>query len=49
MRLPKVYESENWLRRQYLVLKKTPEKIAEETGASRATIYRNLKKFGFIK
>jgi transcriptional regulator of acetoin/glycerol metabolism len=44
-----LYDSKAWLERQYQVLRKSPEEIAQETGASRATIYRKLKEFGFIR
>ena len=45
----KLYKSENWLRKRYLVDKKTPQEIAKESGASLETIYVYLAKFGLRK
>lgn len=42
----KLYTSEAWLRKRYLMDKKTPEEIAKESGASLETIYVYLAKFG---
>lgn len=44
-----LYKSERWLRRRYLVDRKTPEQIGEEVGVSHMTIYRYLKKYGLLK
>lgn len=44
-----LYDSKAWMYRQYMVLRKSPEEIANETGASRATIYRKLREFELIK
>ena len=45
----KLYTSEAWLRKRYLVDKKSPEQIAKECGASIETIYVYLAKFGLRK
>lgn len=45
----KLYASEAWLRKRYLMDKKTPEEIAKECGASLETIYVYLAKFGLRK
>lgn len=45
----KLYTSEAWLRKRYLMDKKTPEQIAKESGASIETIYVYLAKFGLRK
>jgi len=45
----KLYTSEVWLRKRFLMDKKTPEDIAKECGASVETIYVYLAKFGLRK
>jgi hypothetical protein len=45
----KLYASDVWLRKRYVVDKKTPEQIAKECGASIETIYVYLAKFGLRK
>ena len=45
----KLYTSDVWLRKRYIVDKKTPEQIAKECGASVETIYVYLAKFGLRK
>ena len=45
----KLYKSEVWLRKRYLMDKKSPEQIAKECGASIETIYVYLAKFGLRK
>ncbi len=45
----KLYKSEVWLRKRYLMDKKSPEEIARECGASIETIYVYLAKFGLRK
>jgi len=45
----KLYTSETWLRKRYLMDKKSPEEIAKECGASVETIYVYLAKFGLRK
>ena len=45
----KLYKSEVWLRKRYLIDKKSPEEIAKECGASVETIYVYLAKFGLRK
>jgi hypothetical protein len=42
----KLYTSEAWLRKRYLMDKKSPQDIAKECGASVETIYVYLAKFG---
>lgn len=44
-----LYKSEAWLKRKYLVDKKTPEEIAKLCDVSHMTIYRYIEKFGLIK
>lgn len=45
----KLYTSEAWLRKRYLMDKKTPQEIAKECGTSMETIYVYLAKFGLRK
>ena len=45
----KLYTSEAWLRKRYVMDKKSPEEIAKECGASVETIYVYLAKFGLRK
>jgi hypothetical protein len=45
----KLYTNEVWLRKRYLMDKKTPEEIAKESGASVETIYVYLSKFKLRK
>lgn len=45
----KLYTSEAWLRKRFLMDKKSPEEIAKECGASVETIYVYLAKFGLRK
>lgn len=45
----KLYANEIWLRKRYLMDKKTPQEIAKECGASVETIYVYLAKFGLKK
>ena len=45
----KLYTSEVWLRKRYLMDKKSPQDIAKECGASIETIYVYLAKFGLRK
>ena len=45
----KLYTSESWLRKRYVLDKKTPQEIAKECGASIETIYVYLAKFGLRK
>jgi hypothetical protein len=45
----KLYKSEVWLRKRYLMDKKSPDEIAKECGASIETIYVYLAKFGLRK
>ncbi len=45
----KLYQSEVWLYRKYVVQKKTVTEIAEECKVSAMTIQRYLDQFGLIK
>jgi hypothetical protein len=45
----KLYTSEIWLRKRYLMDKRSPEEIAKECGVSLETIYVYLAKFGLRK
>jgi len=45
----KLYTNEIWLRKRYVMDKRTPEEIAKESGASLETIYVYLAKFGLRK
>lgn len=45
----KLYTNEAWLRKRYVMDKKTPEQIAKECGSSLETIYIYLAKFGLRK
>ena len=47
--MAKLYTSRAWLRKRFLVDKKTPEEIAKECEVSHMTIYRYLERFGLIK
>jgi len=43
------YKSEIWLRKRYVVDKKSLEQIAKECGVSHMTIFNWLKKFNLIR
>lgn len=45
----KLYTNETWLRKRYVLDKKTPEAIAAECKVSVETIYVYLAKFGLRK
>ena len=45
----KLYTSEVWLRKRFLIDKKSPEDIAKECGSSVETIYVYLAKFNLRK
>jgi hypothetical protein len=45
----KLYTNESWLRKRYVMDKKTPQEIAKECGASVETVYVYLAKFGLRK
>jgi hypothetical protein len=45
----KLYTSQEWLRKRYIVDKKTPQEIAKECGTSAETIYAYLAKFKLRK
>ena len=45
----KLYTNESWLRKRFLMDKKTPQEIAKECGASVETVYVYLAKFGLRK
>jgi hypothetical protein len=45
----KLYTSETWLRKRFVMDKKSPQDIAKECGTSVETIYVYLAKFGLRK
>ncbi len=45
----KLYTSEAWLRKRFVMDKKSPQDIAKECGTSVETIYVYLAKFGLRK
>jgi hypothetical protein len=45
----KLYTNEAWLRKRFLMDKKTPQEIAKECGAAVETIYVYLAKFKLRK
>lgn len=45
----KLYKSETWLRKRYILDRKKPEDIAKECGTSTETIYLWLEKHGIRK
>lgn len=45
----KLYTSEIFMRKRYVMDKKTPEEIAKECGVSVETVYVYLAKFGLRK
>lgn len=45
----KLYTSESWLRKRFVMDKKTPQEIAKECGTSVETIYVYLAKFNLRK
>ena len=45
----KMYTNENWLRKRFLLDKKSPEEIAKECGCTVETVYVYLAKFGLKK
>jgi len=45
----KLYQSQVWLYRKYVVQRKSITEIAAECGVSLMTIQRYLEKFGMIK
>jgi hypothetical protein len=47
--MAKLYTNETWLRKRFLVDRKSPEDIAKECGVSMETIYVYLAKFGLRK
>lgn len=49
MRSKGLHLSEAFMRKRYIVDKKSPEDIAQECGVSVQIIYRQLKKFGLKK
>ena len=49
MRSLGLHLNESFLRKRYIVDKKSPEDIAKECGVSVQLIYRQLKKFGLKK
>lgn len=49
MRSKGLHLSEAYMRKRYVLDKKSPEDIAKECGVSVQLIYRQLKKFGLKK
>lgn len=49
MRSKGLHLSEAYMRKRYVMDKKSPEDIAKECGVSVQLIYRQLKKFGLKK
>jgi Zn-dependent peptidase ImmA (M78 family) len=49
MRSKGLHLSEAYMKKRYIVDKKSPEDIAKECGVSVQLIYRQLKKFGIKK
>lgn len=47
--MSKLYNSKAWLRKRYLVDRKSPQEIADECGVAMMTIYRKLQEQGLIK
>ena len=47
--MAKLYDSKEYMRMLFVKKNMTPEEIAEKLNASRATIYRALRKHGLIK
>jgi len=47
--MAKLYQSESWLKKRFLMDKKTPQEIAKECGTSVETIYVYLAKFNLRK
>jgi hypothetical protein len=47
--MAKLYTSNLWLRKRYIIDKKTPDESAKECGTSVETIYVYLAKFGLRK
>ena len=45
----KLYTNEVWLKKRFVIDKKTPQDIAKECGTSVETIYVYLAKFGLRK
>jgi hypothetical protein len=45
----KLYTNQAWLRKRYVIDKKSPEQIAKECNSSVETIYVYLAKFGLRK
>lgn len=45
----RLYESQAWLYKRYVVEKKKTTEMAQEAGCSHMTIQRALEKYGMIK
>lgn len=45
----KLYQSKDWLRRRYVLQRKTVTEIAAECQVSAMTIQRYLEKFGLLR
>ncbi len=44
-----LYQSRDWLHKRLYRDKRTVEQIANECNTSRVTIYKYMKRFGFVK
>jgi hypothetical protein len=47
--MTKLYQSQSWLTKRYIIDRKTIEEISKECGTSHQTIYRYLVKFDLIR
>lgn len=47
--MDKLYNSRKWLRKRFLIDKKTQQEIADECGAALKTINRKLNEFNLIR
>ena len=45
----KLYQNEAWMRKRFLMDRKSPEDIAKEAGCTVETVYVYLAKFGLRK
>jgi hypothetical protein len=47
--MTKLYQSQSWLTKRYIIDRKTIEEISKECNTSHQTIYRYLVKFDLIR
>jgi predicted transcriptional regulator YheO len=47
--MSKLYQNEAWLKKRFIMDKRTPEQIAQECGVSTETVYVYLSKFNLKK